>query len=139
MPKHILIMIVINLLVFATGSAAAGPRAEEGTPAAEYSREQRELGIVILTDFSVEDGVLVFRAASGGCTDRGHFKVTVEELHPIVASARYYRLTVTRIRSDDCKGLFPDGVEIRFDLEQDLGLVPPYTFTVANPVASRGW
>jgi hypothetical protein len=103
----------------------------------KLSAGQRELGVVILADLSVKDGVLSFTAPSGGCTDKSSFKVTVKKEKGISEKTLHYILSVERIKADDCKALLAEGVTIAFDLEKDLGLKGAYTFAVANPLYSK--
>jgi hypothetical protein len=112
---------------------AEGQR-EDGPPAS-LSRGQRDLGVVVLEDFAVKDGRLSFTAASGGCTTKADFKVTVRQ-GKAGPNETLYILTIERTRADDCKALLPEGVTIEFDLAKDLGLKGDYAFTVTNPMGS---
>ncbi len=105
----------------------------EGSLPANLSRGQRDLGVVVLEDFAVREGKITFTAASGGCTTKADFKVTVKPLKGSPGPP-HYLLTVERTKADDCKALMPEGVTVVFDLEKDLGLKGVYTFAVANPM-----
>ncbi len=116
---------------------AAQPQAEKTSPPAKLTSTQRDLGIVILENFSVKDGVLSFRTATGGCTDKGSFKISVSRAAGISERVSHFILTIERIKSDDCKGFFPDGVVVEFDLDKDLGLSGAYAVSISNPMAPR--
>jgi hypothetical protein len=124
-------------LVSPATTLAAQPQAEKNATLPEVSRTQRELGIVILENFSVKDGVVSFRTPTGGCTDKDSFKVSVKREEGISEKIPHYALTIERIKPDDCKAFFPDGVEVKYDLEKDLGLKGAYTIFIANPLAPR--
>ena len=95
---------------------------------------QRALGPIVVTELAIREGKLVFRTDSGGCTDAGSFTVDIAKEEGIAAKAPHYRLTIRRVRADDCKAFLVDGVLIELDLEKDLGLKGIYTISVENPV-----
>ncbi len=99
-----------------------------------YVEGQRELGPVIVRELAVRDGKLVFRVDSGGCTDAGSFAVDVAKETGVSAGVPHYRLTIRRVRADDCKALLLEGVLIELDLAKDLGLAGRFTVSVENPV-----
>mgnify|MGYP001115279761 CR=1 FL=1 len=100
----------------------------------EYGAGQRAIGPIVVGELAIRDGVLTFRAESGGCTDSGSFEVDVVQEDNLVGIAPHYVLTIRRVRADDCKALFWEGVLVEIDLEDDLGLAGFYTVTVTNPV-----
>ena len=104
--------------------------------AQEVARSPRELGTAVLKQLSVGEGKISFRVDSNGCTDAGSFEVRVIREQGITAGAPHYRLTIERVRIDECKAMLWDGVVIELDLERDLGLTGAYTFSVTNPVLS---
>lgn len=75
-----------------------------------------------------------FRVDSNGCTDAGSFKVDIQKEEGILQNVPHYRLTINRVRIDDCKAMLWDGVVIEMDLKKDLGLTGTYTISVENPV-----
>ncbi len=103
----------------------------------KIAQSQRELGPIVVTELAIRDGKLVFRTDSGGCTDAGSFTVDVVKEEGIAAKVPHYRLTIRRIRIDECKSMLLDGVLIELDLEKDLGLKGTCTISVANPVYQR--
>ena len=105
--------------------------------AQEVSRSPRELGTAVLRELSVGEGKISFRVDSNGCTDAGSFQVRVAREQGISAEVPYYRLTIERVRTDECKAMLWEGVMIELDLEQDLGLTGAYTVSVTNPVLSK--
>ena len=119
---------VLTLILLALPVAAQGERFVEG---------QRELGPIVVTELAIRDGRLVFRTDSGGCTDAGSFTVDVGKGEGTAAKAPHYRLTIRRIRIDECKAFLVDGVLIELDLQKDLGLKGTYTISVENPVRPR--
>jgi hypothetical protein len=102
----------------------------------EVSRSPRELGTAVLRDLSIGEGKIRFRVDSNGCTDAGSFEVRVTREEGITAEAPHYRLTIERVRIDECKAMLWEGVVIELDLEEDLGLTGTYTISVTNPVMS---
>ena len=105
--------------------------------AQEMSRTSRELGTAVLRELSVGEGKISFRVDSNGCTDAGSFEVRVAREQGITAEVPHYRLTIERVRTDECKAMLWEGVVIDLDLEQYLGLTGAYTFSVTNPVLSK--
>jgi hypothetical protein len=99
---------------------------------AQISHGQRDLGAVILEDLSVTNGKIIFRTATGGCTDKASFQVRIKKEKGISDKAPNYALTIERIKIDECKAFFPDGVLIEFNLEKDLGLKGDFTVSVTN-------
>lgn len=70
------------------------------------------------------DGALVVRVDSNGCTKAADFAVSVAEGDPV-------GLTLRRTTPDVCKAVVPDGVELRWTIEE-LGLAPGSRFSVEN-------
>jgi len=103
----------------------------------EYAFGQQTTGVAVLQSILIADGKLVFRTASGGCTDKNSFRIDVEKKTWNAAGDPLYVLTVIRIRPDECKAFLAEGVEISFDLEKDLGLIGAFTVIVANPVSQN--
>jgi len=101
-----------------------------------YSDDPGRIGPVVLHELAVMDGTLVFRVASGGCTDAAGFAVDAESAAPLLPGTRHYRLTVRRLRADRCKAFLPDGAEVALDLSRDAGLTGRFTVSVLNPVVS---
>ncbi len=98
------------------------------------SRSPRETGTAVLRDLSVRDGMLVFRVDSGGCTDAASFRVRTEREEGTGPESPHYRLTIERVRIDECKAMLWEGVVIELDLVRDVGLKGSYTVSVTNPV-----
>ena len=105
--------------------------------AQDVSRSPRELGTAVLRELSIGEGKISFRVDSNGCTDAGSFEVRVIREQGITAKAPHYRLSIERVRIDECKAMLWDGVVIDLDLEQDLGLTGAYTVSITNPVLSK--
>ncbi|MCX7030819.1 MAG: hypothetical protein NTU62_11965 [Spirochaetes bacterium] len=103
----------------------------------KVAQSQRELGPIVVTELAIREGKLVFRTDSGGCTDAGSFTVDIVKGEGVAAKVPHYRLTIRRIRIDECKALLIDGFLIELDLEKDLGLKGTYTISVENPVYQR--
>jgi hypothetical protein len=113
-------------LLLAALPAAAQPQ--------RYVEGQRELGPIVVRELAIRDGKLFFRVDSGGCTDAASFAVDAVKEPGISAAVPHYRLTIRRVRADDCKALLLEGVEIELDLAKDLGLTGRFTVSVENPV-----
>ena len=102
-----------------------------------FSQSPRELGPIVMRELSIEERKLVFRVDSGGCTDAASFKVDVKKEEGVSGGMPHYRLTVRRVRVDECKAMLWDGVVIELDLEKDVGLKGSFTISVENPVALK--
>ena len=100
----------------------------------QFVQGQRELGPVVVRELAVRDGKLVFRVDSGGCTAAASFVVDIAKEPGSSAAVPHYRLTIRRVRADDCKALLLDGVLIELDLAKDLGLAGRFSVSVENPV-----
>ena len=99
-----------------------------------FADGQRQLGEAVLGSLTVKDGAVVVNVASGGCTDTNSFKVHVVRSEGTEGGIPHYVLTFERIAVDACKAFLPEGVDLVFDLEKDLGLSGRYTLSVANRV-----
>ena len=99
-----------------------------------FADEQRQLGEAVLGSLTVKDGAVVVNVASGGCTDTNSFRVRVDKSEGAEGGIPHYVLTFERIAVDACKAFLPEGVDLVFDLEKDLGLSGRYTLSVANRV-----
>lgn len=73
-----------------------------------------------------EDGALIARVDSNGCTTAASFAVELNGDGPVEA-------TLVRREPDLCKALVPDGVELRWSYA-DLGLSAGQAVRVINPV-----
>lgn len=73
-----------------------------------------------------ENGALVVRVDSNGCTDASDFAVALAE-------GDATDVTLTRQTPDLCKALVPEGVELRWTYE-DLGLEAGGAARVTNPI-----
>lgn len=73
-----------------------------------------------------EDGALVIRVDSNGCTQASDFELAVADGSPA-------DITLKRTREDVCKALVPDGVELRWTYA-DLGLEPGTPTRIINPL-----
>jgi hypothetical protein len=124
--------ILCSVLALARVSLAAAAQP------AKFVEGQRTLGPIVVREMTIRDGKLVFRSDSGGCTDASSFAVDVAKEAGTLAAVPHYRLTIRRVRADECKALLLEGVLIELDLERDLGLAGAYTVSVANPVYARG-
>ncbi len=96
--------------------------------------QARTLGPVAVSELAIREGKISFRVDSNGCTDAGSFKVDTVREQGTSQRAPHYRLTIRRVRVDDCKALLWDGVLIDLDLEKDLGFAGNYTLSVENPI-----
>jgi hypothetical protein len=122
-PAGLLVVLLVVLL------AATLPASD-----ATYSDDQAQPGPVVVRELSVGDGRIVFRVASGGCTDASSFVVDVEPAAEQTPGTPHFQLTIRRTVPDRCKAFLPDGVEVTLELGRDAGLSGRYTVAVANPV-----
>ena len=80
-------------------------------------------------DFRVKDAQLVFRVATGGCTEADDFKLR-KTVNPKAAGT--VKLTLIRLKPDRCKGYFPEGTKITFD-RQKIGVPASAKIELKNP------
>ena len=80
-------------------------------------------------EFQAKDTQLVFRVATGGCTEADDFKLR-KAVNPKAAGT--VKLTLIRLKSDRCKGYFPEGTKITFDL-QKIGIPASARIKLKNP------
>ncbi|RPJ07600.1 MAG: hypothetical protein EHM28_06520 [Spirochaetaceae bacterium] len=138
--RNIVFVFSFAFMLITTSLLCASPQAEaekanDTGPKSQYAYDQRDLGVSVLKSIVIADGKVVFRSVTGGCTDRSSFRIDVKKETGYSAQNPMYVLTIMRVRPDDCKAFFPEGVEISFDLEKDLGLTGWYTILVTNPVS----
>ena len=89
-------------------------------------------------EFRVKDTQLVFRVATGGCTEAEDFKLR-QEVNP--KAAGIVDLTLIRLKPDRCKGYVPEGAKITFD-RQKLGIPASAKTKLKNPqraISKRGF
>jgi len=73
-----------------------------------------------------EDGALVVRVDSNGCTQASDFELSVTDGSPA-------DITLRRVKEDLCRALVRDGVELRWTYS-DLGLEPGAPARILNPL-----
>ncbi len=73
-----------------------------------------------------EDGALVVRVDSNGCTQASDFELSVTDGTPA-------EITLHRVKEDLCRALVRDGVELRWTYA-DLGLEPGTPTRILNPL-----
>ena len=71
---------------------------------------------------------LEIHVATGGCTSANDFEIDVNKG---TTGKPPYLVTIKRIKPDNCKGIFPEGVKVSFDRKK-LGLDGLVEFTVTN-------
>lgn len=104
--------------------------------AQEYSHGPRQKGEVILDELLMGKNSFFATVGSGGCTGKGSFRLDVKKEEGVTAQAPHYVLTINRVTLDECKAIVEGGILIFWDLEKDLGLKGPFTFSVRNKVYS---
>jgi len=105
---------------------------KNGSRLSLISHNQAELGVIVLEDFSFTKGKIIFTTDTGGCTDKTSFKVNVKKEKGISEKTPNFTLSIERIKIDECKAFFPEGVVIEFDIEKDFGLKGDFTVSVTN-------
>ena len=80
-----------------------------------------------LLEFKVNSDSIIFRVATGGCTEKSDFSILAEP------AGGQVHISLLRLNVDNCKGLFRQGVEIVFT-RGELGLSPSDPIQVLNPV-----
>ncbi|MBN2440886.1 MAG: hypothetical protein JXJ04_06060 [Spirochaetales bacterium] len=98
----------------------------------QISNSARELGVIILKDLTIAEGIITFNTFTGGCTEKSSFTVHVKKEKGISENSPHYVLTIERIKIDECKAFFPEGIVIEYNLEKDLGLKGDYTISITN-------
>ena len=95
---------------------------------AEADAEQPPLADLIAVQ-PTDAGINV-TVPTGGCTKKADFEVTAHQ-----ASQAEAKIEIRRLKRDDCKGNFPDGLKLSFTWD-DLKLPAGTKLTVANPGAN---
>ena len=90
-------------------------------------------GAETLLGFRQNEGHLIFRVVSHGCTGKPNFELTIE---PYLNGAHQVFVTLWRRVPDNCKGFFRNGIEVGFTREE-LGLPPDVIVAVTNPRTMR--
>ncbi|HOP64354.1 MAG TPA: hypothetical protein PK906_13315 [Spirochaetota bacterium] len=99
-----------------------------------FTDSQRKTGEIILKGLSVNGRCLSFTADTGGCTKKNSFRLNIKKVSVSKEKINHYQITVERIIPDNCKGLFPEGIVIEFDLEKDCGLKGVFTVSISNKI-----
>lgn len=101
----------------------------------KVSSNQYETGLILLKGAKIEGPYLTIRVDSGGCTDKNTIEVKVKRERGLVKGHNHYSIAFIRKVPDKCKAFFPDGIEITYDLINELKLKPPFTISIENPLA----
>jgi len=96
------------------------------------SLSPRQTGQEVLLGLNLGPASFTIRAASNGCTFKNSFRVDIRKTEGFSSNVPHYDLTIYRVRADECKMIVYDGVEITFDLAEDLGIIGPCTYSVTN-------
>lgn len=104
--------------------------------AQQYSAGPRQMGEEILQELVVGKNSVIAKVASRGCTGKKSFRIDVAKQDGVSPIAPHYALTIYRTGTDECKAIVDDGMVLSWDLEKDLALKGPYTFSVRNRVDS---
>ena len=86
----------------------------------------------VLNELTTKPNKLIFRVGSNGCTDKSSFKIDIKKEEGLSPKSPHYHLAVLRTKPDNCKAIVEGGTLITFNLEKDLGLTGPFTYTVTN-------
>ena len=114
-------LVIIGLLLLPVVAAVSFAETQQGTEE-------------VLMGLAADSKTLTVRVESGGCTEKKDFYIDVQKTGE---RALHHVLTIYRIRRDECKAFLMDGVELKFDLNKDLGLSGFYTYSVANKIRGR--
>ena len=96
--------------------------------------DQNRAGEILLKSLSIKEGKLSFGTDTGGCTSKSSFRVDIEPGKDSSGEMKTYTLTIKRVRPDDCKGFFPEGIVIEYEIGKDLGIKGSYTISVKNRI-----
>lgn len=113
--------VIIGLLCLLAASAAGFAETQQGTEE-------------VLMGLAADAKTLTIRVESGGCTEKKGFHIAVQKTE---RRAPHHVLTIYRIGRDECKAFLMDGVELKFDLNKDLGLSGSTTYSIANKIRGR--
>lgn len=83
-----------------------------------------------LMGIQFEDDKLKIRVSTGGCTTNESFQINVIKGFTGIPP---YIVEIYRVVPDYCKGLFPEGVVLEFDLKE-LEIEPFASFTLQNKI-----
>jgi hypothetical protein len=119
------VFIMLSIFIFCAHSFAQ-----------EYSHGPRQKGEVILDELLMGKNSFFATVGSGGCTSKGSFRLDVRKEEGVTPQAPHYVLTINRVALDECKAIVEGGTLLSWDLEKDLGLKGPFTFSVRNKVYS---
>lgn len=101
----------------------------------KISSNQYETGLILLKGTKIEGPYLTIRVDSGGCTDKKTIEARVRKEKGIVKGYNHYSIAFIRKVPDKCKAFFPDGIDITYNLVEELKLKPPFTISIENPMA----
>jgi hypothetical protein len=104
--------------------------------AQQYSTGPRQIGEETLEELVLGKNALIARVASHGCTSKKSFRIEVQKTDGVSTIAPHYVLAINRVAVDECKAIVDDGIVLVWDLEKDIGLKGPFTFSVRNRVDS---
>jgi hypothetical protein len=91
----------------------------------------------ILGKLLVDSQKIIINVGSRGCTGKNHFRIDIKK-EPGVGKAPHYMLGIYRIKRDECKAIVPDGIDLVFDFNKDMGLSGIFTISIKNKIdASR--
>ncbi len=103
---------------------------EDDTKSVDLSGGEETGVLEVLKGISLTADSLIFRVATGGCTEKDHFKVNVDKG---ITGQPPYLVSIYRMVPDSCEGHFPEGVEIEVSREEyEIG--HGAAFTLVNKV-----
>ena len=102
----------------------------------QYSAGPRQTGEETLEELVLGSNSLIARVSSYGCTGKKSFRIEVQKTEGVSVIAPHYILAIIRTVADQCKAIADDGIVLVWDLEKEIGLKGPYTFSVRNRVDS---
>lgn len=104
------------------------------TPAVDLTGPHSDWTEEVLIDFFAVRNDLAIRVGSGGCTKKDDFWIRRQIDEESKAVHPHYLLTIYRVRQDECKAIMRSGIEIKYNLKEDLGLPDIFTYTLTNRI-----
>ena len=83
-------------------------------------------GVEHIIGYLIDNEGIIFQVASGGCTEKEHFKVYILKSLPV-------QVQLIRQKKDHCEAFIPYGVKLHFTYEE-MGLSAYRQFKIANPL-----
>ncbi len=127
--------ILIFLLLGSSGLLYAD---KDSQSASEYLKGPNpEWEEEVLMGLFANKNTLSIRVKTRGCTKKKDFWIWCTYDEKSKDQSPHYKLTIYRMKQDNCKAYKPPGELIEYDLRKELGLPDLYTYSITNSIKSR--